>query len=181
MGGATPTTVFEGAVSGLAHPVIGLDHLAFNVALGLVAAFTASAFRVPMAFILSTTVGVLLHSTTLSLPLTEVIVALSVLAVGLAFVLNRLPEPRLWILFAAAAGVFHGYAFGEAVGDAEAAVVAAYVGGLAATQFLLALVSKTFVDVMLAEEHSIGTGLRVVGALLVLLGAAFFTTSILPA
>jgi len=36
MGGGMPSNFFEGFMSGLAHPVIGVDHLAFIVALGLV-------------------------------------------------------------------------------------------------------------------------------------------------
>ena len=38
MGGTTPQTLAQGLLSGLAHPVIGLDHLAFTVAAGLLAA-----------------------------------------------------------------------------------------------------------------------------------------------
>jgi hypothetical protein len=38
MGGATPSNLWEGLLSGLAHPVIGLDHLAFVIAAGLIAA-----------------------------------------------------------------------------------------------------------------------------------------------
>ena len=35
MGGATPGNLFEGLASGLAHPVIGLDHLLFILAVGV--------------------------------------------------------------------------------------------------------------------------------------------------
>jgi len=34
MGGTMPQTLAQGLLSGLAHPVIGLDHLAFTVAAG---------------------------------------------------------------------------------------------------------------------------------------------------
>ena len=36
-GGETPRTIAEGLLSGLGHPVIGLDHLAFTVAIGTIA------------------------------------------------------------------------------------------------------------------------------------------------
>src|SRR5262249_57584778 len=35
MGGRTPSTFMEGLLSGLGHPVIGLDHLAFLLAVGV--------------------------------------------------------------------------------------------------------------------------------------------------
>ena len=35
--GRTPTTFAEGLISGLAHPVLGLDHLVFLLAAGLAA------------------------------------------------------------------------------------------------------------------------------------------------
>ena len=37
MGGATPSTFTEGLLSGLGHPIIGLDHLAFVIGVGLMA------------------------------------------------------------------------------------------------------------------------------------------------
>ena len=38
MGGKVPSNFLTGFLSGLAHPVIGLDHFAFVVAVGLLAA-----------------------------------------------------------------------------------------------------------------------------------------------
>ena len=38
MGGAAATTAWQGFVSGVAHPVVGLDHLAFLLAAGVLAA-----------------------------------------------------------------------------------------------------------------------------------------------
>ena len=38
LGGMTPTSFTEGFLSGIGHPVIGFDHLAFVIAVGLIAA-----------------------------------------------------------------------------------------------------------------------------------------------
>jgi len=43
MGGRTPATFAEGMLSGLGHPVIGLDHFAAVVAVGCLAAAHRSA------------------------------------------------------------------------------------------------------------------------------------------
>ncbi len=181
MDGATPTNLFEGLLSGLAHPVIGLDHLAFVLALGIVAAFSNTGLRIPLTFIAGSLVGVLAQYSQITLPLTETLVALSVVAVGLVFFMRRLPEPRLWLLFAMAAGVVHGIAYGEAIVSAEHQVLAMYLAGLAVTQFLLCLVAKTFIDVMLADDQTIGAGVQIAGGVLIAIGVVFLTTSIMPA
>src|SRR4051812_50156559 len=65
MGGTTPQTLAQGLLSGLAHPVIGLDHLAFTVAAGLLAARLAPplapAVLMPLAFLVAGAVGAGLH------------------------------------------------------------------------------------------------------------------------
>ena len=57
MGGRVPSNFFEGFMSGLAHPVIGLDHLAFIVAVGLFAAVKPQGFLIPLFFVLSAMLG----------------------------------------------------------------------------------------------------------------------------
>ncbi len=51
-GGEAPTNAIEGFLSGLGHPVIGLDHLAFTIAAGLLAAVMGQAI-VPIAWVLA--------------------------------------------------------------------------------------------------------------------------------
>lgn len=46
MGGEVPGTFAEGLLSGLAHPVIGLDHLAFILAVGLIAASLGAGLQI---------------------------------------------------------------------------------------------------------------------------------------
>ena len=52
MGGKMPSTFFEGFLSGLAHPVIGVDHLAFIVSVGLFAAINPQGILIPIFFVL---------------------------------------------------------------------------------------------------------------------------------
>ena len=52
MGGKMPSTFFEGFLSGLAHPLIGVDHLAFIVAVGLFAAIKPQGILIPIFFVL---------------------------------------------------------------------------------------------------------------------------------
>jgi urease accessory protein len=179
--GRTPADAIEGLLSGLAHPVIEMDHMAFVLALGVVAGFTQSRMRVPFVFIAGTLVGVGGFLSRLTLPFSESLVALSLVAVGAAFIFRRLPQPRLWLTFAAGAGLVHGYAYGESIAEAEGLVIAAYLCGLAITQTLLALVSKTFVDVMLAEGEMIRNAVRVAGCVLVAMGLVLLSGTLRPA
>jgi hypothetical protein len=48
MGGTTPQTLWHGLLSGFGHPVIGLDHLAFVVAMGLLATPLARGALMPL-------------------------------------------------------------------------------------------------------------------------------------
>jgi len=138
MGGATPATFVQGLLSGLGHPVIGLDHLAALVGIGLVSSRFARGLTLPAFWIVAMAAGVGLHLAGAGLPATEVLVALSVVAIGLAAsVRTTLPYGAVALLFAAG-GAMHGYALGEAVVGAEAAPIVAYLAGLAAIQVALA-------------------------------------------
>src|SRR6185437_11758768 len=53
MGGRMPATFGEGILSGLGHPVIGLDHLAAVIAVGCLAAAHRSASALAVAFVLA--------------------------------------------------------------------------------------------------------------------------------
>ncbi len=140
MGGALPSTLSEGLLSGLGHPVIGLDHLAFLVAAGLIAGVAALSPLAPLAFVAASLAGVALHLALVDLPATEPVVALSVAAAGAALIGARAFRPAgLWAACFAFAGLFHGYAYGESIIGAEPAPLGAYLVGLALVQSAIAL------------------------------------------
>ena len=140
MDGQTPTTLYEGLVSGLAHPVIGLDHLAFIVAARLFAAVAGMSLFAPLLFVVGSLVGVGLHLMLLDLPAAEIVIAASVLAGGWLLARGRAVESHM-LVFALflVVGVFHGYAFGEAIVGSEQTPLIAYLAGLAAIQSAIAL------------------------------------------
>ena len=82
MGGQTPSTFMEGLLSGVGHPIIGLDHLAFIVAVGVAAAMTSKRLILPLFFVLATMLGTGLHLMAISLPIVETVIALSVALIG---------------------------------------------------------------------------------------------------
>jgi len=170
MGGVTPSTFMEGFLSGIGHPVIGVDHLAFIIAIGIAAAFTRGGFGIIAAFIAASTVGVLSHVAELNIPLVEPLVAASVIVAGAALAAGMTSASIGWLILAAIAGLFHGYAFGETAVGAERTVIGAYLIGLALIQIAIAggamLLSRRF----LLPLGQVSVPTRAAGALVASLG-----------
>ena len=104
-----PATFGEGFLSGLGHPVIGLDHLAAVVAVGCLAAAHRSASALVVAFVLAMIGGVALHLHGTTVPGAEILVALTVLALGLLMVLRRdMSAGAAVVLFAMVYGGMYG-------------------------------------------------------------------------
>lgn len=131
MDGQMPTSFAQGLLSGLAHPVIGPDHLAFIIALGVAVALIGARAALIGAFIAASTAGVLVHIASIDVPASEALVASSVIVAGLLIAFSRNAGPAMWLVLAGLAGLFHGYAFGESIIGAERNVLGAYLIGIA--------------------------------------------------
>ena len=89
MGGETPTSYVQGFLSGLAHPIIGADHLAFIIGVGIVFGLgVARPFISSIAMILALAMGTLLSWYGTILPFVETLVALTVIAIAATVVLK---------------------------------------------------------------------------------------------
>jgi len=178
MGGVTPSNAFEGFVSGLAHPVIGIDHLAFVVSVGVAAAFMARRLLSPLAFVGATLVGCMISVVGASLPLAELVITLSVVLVGGIVLSGRGVSAGLLTAIFAAAGVFHGAAYGEAIVGAETGPLLAYLLGFGAIQYGIA-VAAGFVAATLAKgEGRKAVEPRLAGAMAAGVGFAFFVENV---
>ena len=143
MGDMTPETLWQGLLSGVGHPVIGLDHLAFIIALGLFAAIHAKTGVWLLAgFLPATAAGSLLTVSGLALPGIEPGVALSVIVMGILLLAGRSARPLTLLLLAATSGLLHGLAYGEAVVGAEPTPIAAYLVGFLVIQTAIALATQ---------------------------------------
>jgi len=173
MGRSTPANFFEGFLSGLAHPVIGLDHLAFVVAIGLVSAGRARGALIPVAFLLVAIAGTGVHLLRFDLPAAEIAVALSVVAAGLLLLSKRFNLSVLAAL-ASLAGFFHGYAYGESIIGAETTPLIAYLVGFTLIQFIIAILALRLGNLLInqAKKHSHNL-LRVAGCGITVVGATF--------
>jgi urease accessory protein len=138
MGGGPVTNGFDAFLSGVAHPVIGIDHLTMIVAIGILSALLRPGFLVAGSFVLAAMLGTALHLVGLPLPMAEPLVSLSVLAAGLMITLRRAPRNGAVIAFSVIGGILHGYAYGEAIFGAQTGSLVAYLAGFTLVQLAIA-------------------------------------------
>jgi urease accessory protein len=180
MDGELPSTFMQGLLSGLGHPVIGLDHLAFVLALGIGAALLQGPLVVIAAFVTMSIAGVLIHLAQLDIPMVEPLVSFSVLLAGLALIWSRCVAGSVWLGIAAIAGLLHGYAFGESIVGAERAVVGAYLLGLAVIMAAIALLVVWITRRIVGADGVASPSLRIAGAIVGCIGAVLLVTTLLP-
>jgi urease accessory protein len=179
MGGRTPATFGEGILSGLGHPVIGLDHLAAVIAVGCLAAAHRSAWALAVVFVLAMMGGVALHLQGATVPGAEILVALTVLALGALLVLRRDMSAGVAVVLFAMVGVIHGYALGESIYGAERTPLYAYLIGLAVIQSVIAL-AAVYVTRSLARGSPDLSTVRLVGAGIAGIGLAILMQQVIP-
>ena len=170
MGGAMPETLLQGLLSGLGHPIIGLDHFAAVVAIGCLAAGQRTGVGLLAGFVVAMVAGAALHVRGVNVPASELLVAVSVLALGLVLQLHRKPWLALAALFALA-GLINGYALGESIAGAEPTPLYAYFAGLAIIQFAVALIAMWITRSLLMQGPTTPMlRLRIVGAAVIAVG-----------
>jgi len=103
-----------GFFSGLEHPVFGIDHLLAMFAVGLWGAQIGgrSLWELPVAFPLIMSLGGVLGIAGVPLPHVEILIALSMLVLGLAVAFAWRPAPWISIAVVGAFALFHGHAHG---------------------------------------------------------------------
>jgi urease accessory protein len=179
MGGQLPSTFAEGFLSGLGHPVIGLDHLAFIVAAGVIAGIAGLGLWMPVVFVVASILGVSIHLQEVNLPAVELLIALSVVVIGILLAGDWSKLGRgAWAAIFAAAGLLHGYAYGESIVGAEPAPLWAYLAGLAIIQSAIAVGMAALAS---RQEWTTSTlAPRLVGAVVLGIGIAALAGQVLP-
>lgn len=178
MGGKLATTWWEGFLSGLAHPIVGLDHLAFVVAIGLLSAQYLQGAIIPAAFLITSMVGTELHVMRVSLPETELLVASSVILLGVLLSVGKRWTIQVLALFVAIAGLAHGYAYGESIVGAETTPLIAYLLGFTLIQFLIAMLAqRTAHLVSQTDAHKASLFIRCAGYAVCAIGVVFLAAA----
>ncbi len=169
MGGKLPETFVQGLLSGLGHPVIGLDHFGAIVGVGILVAIAGRSVGLVLVFSAALMVGVGVHLAKVDIPASEVLVGLSTLAIGVLVFMRRSIGTSTAAALFAIAGLLHGYALGESIVGAEASPLVAYLLGLLVIQTLIGVAAYAVAVRVSALRPAT---LTAAGLLVVVLGGA---------
>ena len=177
MDNATPGNLLEGLLSGFAHPVIGVDHLLFVLAIGAACYYFGRKAGTVCIFAGATLAGTLLHLYQTTLPYPDAWVAVSLVVLGVLFFRgHRFLRSEAALGFFALAGIAHGYAYGESIVGAETTPLIAYLAGFTLVQLGIAAggyALARFIERKLFASRASAA----LGGALSLTGVAFLLTS----
>lgn len=161
-----------GFITGLAHPFIGLDHLLVMIAVGIWAAQTgdSAVWRLPLSFVMMMAVAALISASGYGLPTLEPLLAGSVITLGLMVVFAIRMPVNLSMLLIGLFAVFHGYAHGLEMPQANSAIL--YGSGFVLATSLLHLIGIGLGKVTY-RKHLVS---RLSGSIIALAGLYLATT-----
>jgi len=164
----------SGFVSGLSHPVFGLDHLLAMLAVGLWGAQSGgrAVFIWPVIFPLIMVMGAVAALSGISLPFVEPGILASVIILGLMIAIAVKPPVWVGAVIVGALAIFHGHAHGTEL--PHAANAAMYAAGFVISTGLIHLAG-----IGLGELRRIKTGpvlVRALGGLTALAGLVLATS-----
>lgn len=165
-----------GFVSGLMHPVTGLDHVLAMVAVGLWGAILGAPaiWILPIAFPLIMTVGAVLGILGLPVPAIDLGIALSAIVLGGMVAANARPPLAIAFLVIAFFAIYHGYPHGAALPDFGVPIL--YSAGFVVATGSLHLAGIAF---GLLYRWSAGkTAVRAMGAAIAIGGGYFLLLAI---
>lgn len=159
---------FTGLISGLAHPLLGPDHLLFLIALALVGLQRSARWMVALLAVGlgGTALGLVAPGFTAS----ELLVSLTLVVEGLV-ICRRLPQALLLPAFA-----LHGYALSSSVIGWETAPIASYLLGLLISQGALLLLALW--GLRQSVQRLEGTTRSLIAGSLIGIGAALSWTAL---
>ncbi len=170
----TGAGVIGGFMSGFTHPLMGWDHVAAMVAVGILGAFIGrpAIWVLPIVFPMVMAFGGALGVLGVSIPGIEVGIALSSVVLGSLIVLAVKPPLPLAAVIVAAFAIFHGYAHGAEL--PKAASPLAYSAGFVISTGLLHLCGIAIGELIRWPWGKIVA--RAAGGLIALAGVGFLAS-----
>jgi urease accessory protein len=178
-GGKMPVTFSDGLLSGLGHPIIGLDHLAAVIAIGCLAATQRRGEWLIAGYVVAMAIGAAAHIGEATVNGAEFFVAASVIILGMVLLLKAPPRLDIAVALFAFAGLVHGYALGESIAGAERTPLYAYFIGLAVIQAAVALAAMYGARMLAARTSGSVAVIRVLGGVVAGIGLAILVQQIM--
>ncbi len=162
-----------GLMSGLIHPVFGLDHLLAMVSVGVISSQLGgkNIWRIPLIFVASMAFGGILGMFEIPLLFYEKGIAVSVilLGIGIAFA-NKSTSPLIISIFVAFFGICHGFAHGIEIPKSISPTL--YTLGFLISTSVLHIVGLVIGEVLAMKELLLKT-LRIAGVIVGFVGVYF--------
>jgi urease accessory protein len=178
MGGKMPASFAQGLLSGLGHPIIGLDHLAAVIAVGCLAATQRLGAWLAVGYVIAMMIGAAAHVGEATVPGAEIFVAVSVIALGVVLIRKSALRLDLVIALFAFTGLVHGYALGESIAGAEQTPLYAYFIGLVLIQSGIVLLAMTIVPLLAARKPAVS---QLIGGAVAAIGCGVLLLQIIAA
>jgi urease accessory protein len=169
---ATPATALEGLLSGLGHPVIGIDHFLVIVGAGVLASRLERGYRMPLVFVVASIAAVGMRYLGVDGGLGELWIAGSLVVLGAFLFTAWKPGGVVVAGLFLVTGALHGYALAEAVVGAERTPLLAYLAGLTVIQSAIALAAWWIATWLAAHRPRVPLQ-RLTGAAVGVAGLAF--------
>tara|TARA_B100001123_G_C15283654_1_gene1014861 strand:+ start:137 stop:796 length:660 start_codon:yes stop_codon:yes gene_type:complete len=178
LGALQMETFIHGFLSGIGHPILGIDHLFFVIIVGITAFLIGHRIWAAASYIIAMVVGCAAMSFGIDFPVKELMIALSLLLVGgmvlSGRVLELIPTLGIFALF----GLFHGSAFGNSLAEQESSsgvpVLIGYLLGLSLIQFFISFLAGTVISNFALENGMTSIRVRFSGAMVA--GTGLFLT-----
>lgn len=174
-------TLLHGLLSGVAHPVLGIDHLLFIIAIGMAGALSRRVLIAPLFVIVGVFIGVALSLMGVQLPWTEPAIAISLVIVGASLFGRKALSPKSAAALFTLLGVFHGLAYASVLAGQESvlpAVLIGYLSGLALIQWVIAAGTGTALQRLMSSTLSWQKLMQVAGALVATAGVSQLIASV---
>lgn len=151
-------------MSGMLHPLLGIDHLLVMIAVGIWAVQLGSRalWAVPLSFVLAMAAGAALGYAGVAVPLAEPVIALSVLVCGLLVVSACKLSPLHGAAIVGAFALFHGAV--HATETAAGAAPVTFIAGVLAATVALHLTGAASAAVLRSRVRLAGLPLILSGA-----------------
>ena len=157
------------------------ERISAVIAVGCLAAGQRRGALLAIGYVAAMVVGAAAHIGEATVAGAELMVALSVVALGLVLLRSRSIRPDIAIALFAFAGLVHGYALGESIAGAEPAPLYAYFVGLAVIQATIALATMAIVRLLAVRTAAEPAVIRSLGVAVIAVGLVVLVQQIVAA
>ena len=153
LGGSAPISFMEGLLSGLAHPVINIDHLAFVIAIGVLTAVGQASKFLPVWFVAGSILGTVLAVQGILIPYAGWLALVALVGIGVALACGYKSLKFTDVIGFTIAGTLHGSVYADAVVGTVSSSLGGYLLGFAAVQAVIASSAMMVVYMMWAGDR----------------------------